>query len=49
MQRRQSLSDLHFHIFDLEDFKNKFILILSGTLVQILGAIYEKVSVPYLS
>ena len=47
MQGRQSHSGFHFCIFDLKDSKEELILIVSGTLLQILGAIYETVSVPY--
>ena len=48
MQRRQSHSGFRFRIFDLKDSKDELILIVSGTLLQVLGAIYETVSVPYL-
>ena len=47
MQRRQLHSDFDFRIFHLKDSKDKLILIVFGTLLQILGVIYETVSVPY--
>ena len=37
-------SGFHLHIFGLKDSKNKFILIDLGTLLQILGAMYETIS-----
>ena len=37
-----------FAYFCLKDSNDELILIVSGTLLQILGAIYETVSVPYL-
>ena len=49
MQRRKSHSGFHLHIFVLKDSNDELILIVSGTLLQILGAIYETVSVPYLT
>ena len=49
VQRRQSHSGLHLRIFDLKECKDELILIVSGTSLQILGAIYETVSVPYLT
>ena len=39
----------HLRIFVLKDSNDELILIVSGTLLQILGAIYETVSVPYLT
>ena len=44
-----SHSGFHLHIFVLKDSNDELILIVSGTLLQILGAIYETVSVPYLT
>ena len=38
-----------FAFFVLKDSIDELILIVSGTLLQILGAIYETVSVPYLT
>ena len=49
MPRQQSRSGFYFCISELKDSKNELILIFSGTLLQILGAIYEIVSVPYLT
>ena len=49
LQRLQSHSGFHFCIFDLKDSNDKRILIFSGTLLQVLGALYETVSVPYLT
>ena len=49
VQRRQSHSGFHLRIFVLKDSNDELILIVSGTLLQILGAIYETVSVPYLT
>ena len=46
VQKRQSHSGFHWRIFDLKDFKDELILIVSGTLLQVLGALYETVSVP---
>ena len=40
MQRRQLVSGFHFHIFDLKDYRDGLIFV---------GAIYETVSVPYLT
>ena len=45
----QSHSGFHLFIFALKDCNNELILIASGTLLQILGAIYETVSVLYLT
>ena len=39
----------HFRIFDLKESKDVLSLIVSGNLLQILAAIYETVSVPYLT
>ena len=39
----------HLYIFDITDYKDELILIVSGTLPQISGAIYETVSVLYLT
>ena len=49
MQKRQLHSGFHLLIFDSKDSKDKLILIVSGTLLQILGSIYETVSVSYLT
>ena len=49
VKRQELHSGLHFCIFDLKDCKGKLILIVSGTLLQTLGAIYETVSVPYVT
>ena len=49
MLRQQLHSDFHFRIFDIKDSTDKLILIVSGTLLQILDAIYETVSFPYLT
>ena len=49
MQRRKSHSGFHFRIFDLKYSKDELILIVSGTLFQILSVIYEAVSVQYLT
>ena len=49
VQRRQSHSGFHLRIFVLKDSNDELILIVSGTLLLILGAIYETVSVPYLT
>ena len=40
----QSHSGFHFFIFVLKGCNNELILVASGTLLQILGAIYETVS-----
>ena len=47
MQSQQLHAAFHFCIFDLKDSKQELILIAFGTLLQILGATYETVSVPY--
>ena len=47
MRRRQSHFGFHFPIFDLKDSDNELILTVSGTLLQILGTIYQTVLVPY--
>ena len=44
-----SYSGFHLLFFVLKDSNEELILIVSGTLLQILGAIYETVSVPYLT
>ena len=49
MQRRESFSGFHFCILDLKDSKDGLNLTVTGTFLQILGAIYETVSVPYLT
>ena len=49
VQRHQSHSAFYLRIFDLKESKDKLVLIVSGTLLQILGAIYETVSVPHLT
>ena len=48
-QRRQSHSGFHLCIIVLKGSNDELILIVSGTLLHILGAIYETVSVPYLT
>ena len=48
-QRRQSHSGFHLRIFVSKDSNDELILIVFGTLLQILSAIYETVSVPYLT
>ena len=48
MQRQQLHSGFYFCTFDLKDSKDKLILIASGTLLQVLGALYQTVSVAYL-
>ena len=48
MQRWQSHSGFRVRVFGLKDSNDEVILIVSGTLLQILGAVYETVSVPYL-
>ena len=49
VQRRQSHSGFHLRIFVLKDSNDELILIVSGTLLLILGVIYETVSVPCLT
>ena len=49
MQRWPWHSCFHFHIFYLKDSKEDPVSIISGTLLKILGAIYEIVSVLYLT
>ena len=49
VQRRQSHSGFHLRIFVLKDSNDELILRVSGTLLQILGAIYETVLVPHLT
>ena len=49
VQRPQSHFDFYFCVFDLKDSKDELVLIASGTLLWILGAIYKTVSVPYLT
>ena len=46
--KAESHSGFHFRIFDLNDSKDELILTVSVTLLQILGTVYETVSVPYL-
>ena len=46
---RQSRFGFHLRIFDLKESNDDLMLIISGTLLQILGARYETVSVPYLT
>ena len=48
VQRRQSHSGFHLRIFVLKDSNDELVLTVSGTLLQILGATYETVPVPYL-
>ena len=47
VQRRQSHSGFHLRI--LKDSNDELILIVSGTLLQILDALHETVSVLYLT
>ena len=49
VQRRQSHSGFHLRIFVLKDSNDELILIVSGTLLQILDALHETVSVLYLT
>ena len=49
VQWRQSHSGFLLRIFVLKGSNDELILIVSGTLLLILGAIYETVSVPYLT
>ena len=49
LQSLQSHSGHNFRIFDLKNSKDVLSLIVSGSLLQILAAIYETVSVPYLT
>ena len=46
---RQSHSGFYLRIFVLKDSNDELILIVSGTLLQILGATCETVSVLYLT
>ena len=49
MQKRQLHSDFHFRIYDFKYSKDELILMISGTLLEVLGVIHEIVSVPYLT
>ena len=49
VQKGQSHSDFHLRIFVLKDSNDELILIVSGTLLQILDAIHETASVPYVT